>query len=192
MTRVVEILSIRNDLDKTSWSEVKQLPCAVYSAIPLIVHDNLYIAGGFEKYHQTTCKIVSASLSKLYKSDGDDTGINQVWNKLLDMPYSTFSINHYRGRLITFTGVFLGKEPALDIPIHKFYIYNPSIESWDYIAPAYEGYIWGRSVHIKDDTIFVIGGTTGTIYRGEDENLVKMCLMLSFSHRGRKIPHDAF
>lgn len=196
ITSTVEILSFKKEvlqdefsLDRTLWSKVEQLPYAVYDAIPLIIHDNLYIAGGFDKHNHGTCKIVTTSLSELLNSGNNDSS---VWNRLPDMPYSSFAINHYQGHLITFTGVILGEQPAQDKPMHQFYLYNPDTEFWDYIATASEGYIWGRSINIKDDVIFIVGGTTGTIYRGKDDNLVKMCLMLIIGHRGKKIPHLAF
>ena len=197
MTSAVEILSIEKEFsqdefsqDRTHWTKVEQLPYAVHDAVPLIVHDNLYIAGGFDKHSHGTRKIVTASLSELQKSGNNDAS---VWKRLPDMPYSSFSINHYQGHLITFTGVSLGEEAAAqDKPIHQFHLYNPDTKSWEYTATASEGYIWGRSVHIKDDVIFIVGGTTGTIYRGKDDNLVKTCLTLSFTRRGRKILHNAF
>ena len=196
MTSTVEILSIEKDVlqdefsqDRIHWTKVEQLPYAVYDAIPLIVHDDLYIAGGFDKHNHGTCKIVTASLSELQKSGDKNTS---VWERLPDMPYSSFSINHYQGHLITFTGVSLGERPAQDKPMHQFHLYNPDTKSWDYVATASEGYIWGRSINIKEDVIFVVGGTTGTIYRGEDDNLVNTCLMLSFTRRGRNVLHNAF
>ena len=198
MTSVVEILSVEEDCSwfsphNTHWVKVEQLPYTVYDAIPLIVHDNIYIIGGFDKQHysHSTCKVVMASLSELPKSN--DTDIDQMWSRLPDMPYSAFSVNHYQGRLITFTGVSLAEQPDQDKLFHQFHLYNPDTKSWDYVANACEGYIWGRSVHISEDVIFVVGGTTGTIYRGKDDNLVKMCMKLSIVHSNKKkILHDAF
>ena len=192
-TSTVEILSTEKEFspDRTlTWIKVEQLPYALYGAIPLIVQDNLYIAGGFDEHHWRTCKIVTVPLSELQKCGNTDASI---WKRLPDMPYTSSSINHYQGHLITFTGVSVGEQPVCDRPIHQFHLYNTDTKSWDYIATASEGYIWGRSVHIKDDVIFVVGGTTGTVYRGEDDdNLVKTCLMLSLTRRGRKILHNAF
>ena len=190
MTSTVEILSIEKEFsqDRTHWSKVERLPYVVYDAVPLIVQNNLYIAGGFDKHNHGTCKIVTASLSELQKSGDKNTS---VWERLPDMPYSSFSINHYQGHLITFTGVSLGEQPAQDKPMHQFHLYNPDTKSWDYVATASEGYIWGRSVHIKEDVLFVVGGTTGTIYRGES-NLVRTCLILLFVRKGRNILHNAF
>ena len=189
VTSMVEILLIVNkDSHRGLWVKVEQLPYVVYGAVPLIMDDNLYIAGGFDIHRHGMCKIVMASLSELQKSD---TSIIQAWSRLPDIPYFSLSINHYQGHLIVFTGVSLGEELSQDKPMHQFHLYNPDTKSWDYIATASEGYIWGRSVHIEDDEIFVVGGTTGTIYRGNDNNLVKTCLKLSFVRKGRSILHNA-
>ena len=101
MTRSVEVLHI-TDTD-SHWSVVELLPHGTYQAIPLIVNDNLYIAGGFDEDNQSTCNVVTASLPQLLQSS-NNTSSGQVWNKLPDMPYSSRPINHYQGRLITFSG----------------------------------------------------------------------------------------
>ena len=84
----------------------------------------------------------------------------------------------HQGHLITgYTGgVCLGERAAQDKPIHQLHIYNSDTDLWDYVVTASEGYIWGRSINVKDDVIFVVGGMTGTTYRaGKNDNLVKMC-----------------
>ena len=192
ITSTVEILSLQSEISPSrthTWTKVEQLPFAVYGAIPLIVQDNLYIAGGFDKRNHGTRKIVTAFLSELQKSNSYDAS---VWSRLPDLPYFSFSINHYQDHLITFTGVNLGERPTLDKPVHQFHLYNSETKSWDYIATASEGYIWGRSIKIKDDVIFVVGGTTGTIYRGEDDNVMKTCFILSFASKRRIVLHNAF
>ena len=78
---------------------VEQLPLVVWEAIPLIVNDKLYIAQGFDT--SSTCNVVTASLPELIQSSNNNTSCSQVWSKLPDMPYSSFSINHYQGHLIT-------------------------------------------------------------------------------------------
>ena len=106
ITRAVEVLHINdNNLHDSYWSVVEQLPLVVCEAIPLIVNDKLYIAQGYEKNHgPCTCNVVTASLPELLQDSNNNTSSSQVWSKLPDMPYSSHSINHYQGHLITFTG----------------------------------------------------------------------------------------
>ena len=192
ITKAVETLSIVKEISQFethTWTKIENLPYAVYGAIPLIVHDNLYIAGGYDKQYHSTCKIVRAFLQRTSTSS---SSFNLIWNKIPDMPYSSFSISYYQHRLIIFTGVSLGERPDQDKPIHQLHLYNPDEKSWDHIATASEGYTWGRLIHIKDNVIYVIGGTTDTIYRGGDNNLVKTCLMVTFVRKGRNILHNAF
>ena len=98
MTRSVDVLHIkeRSRFTKSHWSVVEQLPLVVYNAIPLILNDNLYIAAGSDnKTGASTCNIMTASLPELLQSSNKNTSSGQVWNKLADMPYPSFSINHY-------------------------------------------------------------------------------------------------
>ena len=106
--RAVEVLHINdNNHCDSYWSVVEQLPLVVYDAIPLIVNDKLYIAQGYDTIPgASTCNVVTASLPELLRiqSSNNNTSSSQVWSKLPDMPYSSESINHYQGHLITFTG----------------------------------------------------------------------------------------
>ena len=120
MTRAVEVLHIKEHtlFTKSYWNVVEQLPHVVYDAIPLIVDDELYIAVGHDDNSgYTTCNVVTASLPELLQSSNKNTSSSQVWHKLSDMPYSSFCINHYQGRLIKFGGGYciekLGQDTLL-------------------------------------------------------------------------------
>ena len=180
ITRAVEILTIKEGrlpVFRSSWTTVEQLPYAVYDAVPLIVNDSLYVTGGFDKRYHSTCNIVTASLPALQKSNNNNTSSSQVWNKLPDMPYSSYSITHYHGRLIAFTEEKSdgGKQ------IQKIYLYNPDADSWDYTNHFILGHNWGRSIPINDHIIFVVGGTTGTTRKDQDDHLVTTCYKLSLA-----------
>ena len=147
MTRAVEVLHINdNNLHDSYWSVVEQLPLVVYQAIPLIVNDKLYIAQGYEKSPgPSTCNVVTASLPELLQSSNNNTSSSQVWSKLPDMPYSSHSINHYQGHLITFTGDHMIKKPDEDEPVWELvpliHIYNPDTKTWDCVGDIPHGYL---------------------------------------------------
>ena len=187
MTRAVEVLHIKEHtlFTKSHWSVVEQLPHVECLAIPLIVNDQLYIAVGCDKETgENTCNIVTASLPELLQSSNKNTSSGQVWNKLADMPYSSFSINQFRGRLITFGG-FHVEQPNIDklvcqsVPL--IHIYNPYTNAWDCVGEIPYEYLLGRSVHIRDNKFFFIGGLTGTYYMDNDDDMVTTCLMLTLS-----------
>ena len=188
MTRAVEVLHIKEHtwLTKSHWSVVEQLPHVVYQAIPLIVNDNLYIAvGSDKKTGVSTCNIVTASLTELLQSSNKNTSSGQVWNKLADMPYASFSINHYQGRLITFGGGHRVEQPDIDKPVFKsvplIHTYNPYINTWDCVGEIPYDYLLGRSVHIRDNKILFIGGLTGTCNTGNNDDIITTCSMLTLS-----------
>ena len=182
-TRSVEILHI-SETD-SHWSIVEQLPHVTQEAIPIIVNDNLYIAGGFDEDHESTCNVVTASLSELLRSDNSNINSGQVWKKLPDMPYSSLSINHYQGQLITFTGDRLVEQTDEDksawslVPL--IYIYNPGTKSWDCIGESPLGYLIGYSVHLEENKIFFVGGLTGTHISGKEDDIVTTCMLLTFA-----------
>ena len=139
ITRSVEVLHINdNNLHDSYWSVVEQLPHVVYQAIPLIVNDKLYIAHGY------SCNVVTASLPELLQSSNNNTSSSQVWSKLPDMPYSSISINHYQGHLITFTGDQEVERPDEDKPVWELvpliHIYNPDTKTWDCVGDIPIGY----------------------------------------------------
>ena len=185
MTRAVEVLHIkeRSQFTTSHWSVVDQLPHVVYLLIPLIVDDKLYITVGYDKNGSpSTCNVVTASLPELLQSSNKNTSSGQVWNKLPDMPYSSLSISHYQGRLITFSGFHGVEQPGRDKPVYKsvplIHTYNPHTNTWDCVGEIPYEYLLGISVHIRNNAILFIGGLTGTHYI-TDHNIKTNCLLLT-------------
>ena len=188
MTRAVEVLHIQEHtwLTKSHWSVVEQLPHVICSAIPLIVNDNLYVAvGSDKKTGASTCNVVTASLPELLQSRNKNTSSGQVWNKLADMPYPSFSINHYQGRLITFSGGHVVEQPDIDKPVWQLvpliHTYNPYINTWDCVGEIPYEYLLGKSVHIRDNKILFIGGLTGTCNANNNDDIITTRSMLALS-----------
>ena len=187
MTRAVEVLHIKEHLfAKPHWSEVEQLPHIVRDAIPLIVNDKLYIAVGYHKISGTsTSNIVTASLPQLLQSSNKNTSSDQVWYKLPDMPYSSLSINHYQGRLITFGEGYLVEQPDTDkaayTSVPLIHIYNRNTQTWDCVGEIPHGYLLGCSVHIRKNKILFIGGLTGTYHANKDDDIITTCTILTLS-----------
>ena len=186
MTRAVEVLHIMEHtwLTKSHCSVVEQLPHALHSAILLIVNDNLYIAlGSDNETGASTCNIVTASLPELLQSSNKYTSSGQAWNKLADMPYPSFPINHYQGRLITFGGGHRIEQPDIYKPafqsIPLIHTYNPYINTWDCVGEIRYEYLLGKSVHIRDNKILFIGGLTGTCNANNNDDIITTCLMLT-------------
>ena len=180
LTRSVEVLHINdNNLHDSYWSVVEQLPHVVSEAIPLIVNDKLYIAEAY------TCNVVTASLPELLQSSNNNTSSSQVWSKLPDMPYSSFSINHYQGHLITFTGDHKVEQPGEDKPVWELvpliHIYNPDTKTWDCVGDIPIGYYLCMSVHIRENKILFIGGLTGTHSTGTDDDIMTTCSILTLT-----------
>ena len=187
ITRAVEVLHINdNNLHDSYWSVVEQLPLVVCNAIPLIVNDKLYIAQGADtSTDPSTCNVVTASLPELLQSSNNNTSSSQVWSKLPDMPYSSDSINHYQGHLITFTGDHKVERPDEDEPVWELvpliHIYNPDTKTWDCVGDIPHGYYLGISVHIRDNKILFIGGLTGTHDPCNDDDIMTTCSILTIT-----------
>ena len=187
ITRAVEVLHINdNNLHDSYWSVVEQLPLVVFEAIPLIVNDKLYIAVGADTYGcPTTCNVVTASLPELLQSSNNNTSSSQVWSKLPDMPYSSVSINHYQGHLITFTGGRQVELPDEDKPVWELvpliHIYNPDTKTWDCVGDIPHGYYLGKSVCTRENMILFIGGLTGTHSADIDDDMMTTCSTLTFT-----------
>ena len=187
LTRSVEVLHINdNNLHDSYWSVVEQLPHVVYYAIPLIVNDKLYITVGCDVYiGPTTCNVVTASLPELLQSSNNNTSSSQVWSKLPDMPYSSCSINHYQGHLITFTEGRGVERPDEDKPVYELvpliHIYNPDTKTWDCVGDIPIGYLLGMSVHIRENKILFIGGLTGTHNPNKDDDIMTTCSILTLT-----------
>ena len=180
ITRSVEVLHINdNNLHDSYWSVVEQLPHVVYDAIPLIVNDKLYIAYGY------TCDVVTAPLPELLQSSNNNTSSSQVWSKLPDTPYSSISINHYQGHLITFTGDHKIERPDKDKPICELvpliHIYNPDTKTWDCVGDIPIGYYLGMSVHIRENKILFIGGLTGIHDTNKNDDIMTTCSILTLT-----------
>ena len=184
VTRAVEVLHIKQNswFSRSYWIVVEQLPHVMYAAVPLVVGDNVYIAVGADSNSgYARCAVISASLNELL-SGKNTTSSGQVWNKLPDMPYPSYSISHYQGRLITFTAVNLVEEPDKAKPVYELlpliHLYNPNTLSWDCIGYTPFEYYLGRSVHLKNKIMF-IGGLTGTYDTGHRANLITTCAVLT-------------
>ena len=186
LTRTVEVLCI-NELKSTRscWVVVEQLPHIVREAIPLIINEKLYIAQGHDN-ETRTCNIVTTSLPELLQSSNKDTSSSQVWNKLPDMPYSSYSISHYQGRLITFGGSHKVERPDGDKlvvqSVPMIHIYNSETKSWDCVAEIPQAYLLGKSIHTQENTIFFMGGLTGKYTRRNNDDMVMTCFSLVLSH----------
>ena len=141
---------------------------------------NMHTHGG-----PTTCNVVTASLPELLQSSNNNTSSSQVWSKLPDMPYSSHSINHYQGHLITFTGGHKVELPDEDKPVWELvpliHIYNPDTKTWDCVGDIPHGYLLCKSVHIRENKILFIGGLTGIHNIGKDDDLMTICLTLTIT-----------
>ena len=188
MTRAVEVLHIKehNLFTKSHWSVVERLPHTVWNAIPLKVDNQLCIAVGRDNYVSTSiCNVVTASIPELLQSSNKNTSSGQVWNKLPDIPYSSWSINCYQGRLVTFGGGHQVEQTGEDKPVWQsvplIHIYNPDTRTWDCVGEIPHGYLLCRSVHIRENKFVFIGGVTGT--HGTRKDYITTCSILTLSPR---------
>ena len=185
MTGAVEVLHINEhngSFSKSYWSEVEQLPYSVYELVPLVIDDNLYFAVGYDD-DGSTCNIVTASLPELLQSSVKKTRSGRVWHKLPDMPYSSWSINHYQDHLIIFTGDHRVEQPGQRKStwelVSHIHLYNPNTKSWDHVGDVPYDYLMGRSVHIKENKILFISGVTGTHTVGNSNDMLTTCSILT-------------
>ena len=187
LTRAVEVLHIQEHswFTKSHWSVVEQLPFLVSEAIPLIIDDVLYIAQGNDGKGPTTCNIVTASVPELLQNNNKNTSSDQVWNKLPDMPYSSFSIDHYQGHLITFGGGYaVEQQDNQELnwqSVSLIHLYNPITKTWECVGEIFHGYSLGKLVHIRENKFLFVGGLTGNHDVGKEDNLIRTCLMLRLS-----------
>ena len=185
MTRAVEVLHIKDRglFTKSHWSVVEQLPHVVFEPIPLIVDDNLYFTVGYSDLVASTCNIIAASLTELLQRNNRNTSSGQVWNKLPDMPYSSFSIRYYKGHLITFGEGHKVERSDKDKPVWQsvplIHIYNPDTRTWDCVGEIPHGYLLARSVHIKENKFLFIGGVTAIYGAAKDDDIIRKCSMLT-------------
>ena len=191
MTRAVEVLHIKEQSESTKsypWSVVEQLPHVVRNAIPLIINDKLCLAQGYdEEVPFGTCTIVAASIPELLQSSYKKSSSSQVWNKLPDMPYSSYSINHYQGHLIIFGGSYQVERSDEHLPVQQsvplIHIYNPDTRTWDCVGGIDHRYLLGRSIHIGENKFLFIGGLVGDITK--NYNMLVTCSLLTLSNSGR-------
>ena len=191
LTRAVEVLHINdNSLSDSHWSTVEQLPHLMYGATPLLCNDNLYISSILDYVDlqdNNTFTVVAVSVSKLLKSKNTNTVSSNLWNKLPDVPYSSYAIICYQGRLITFTGLHLVEQlqPTKNKPVPQLspqiHIYNPDTISWDCVGCASCGYVLGRSVYVGENRILFIGGMNGTCNEYDDDNWIHATLQLELT-----------
>ena len=101
------------------------------------------------------------------------------------MPYSSISINHYQGHLITFTGAYKVEQPDEDKPVCKtiplIHVYNPDTKTWDCVGGIPHGYYLGMSIHIRENKILFIGGLTGTHEPTIDDDMMTTCSILTLT-----------
>ena len=186
ITKAVEVLKIHD----RQWYVVDRLPYVVYNAIPLIIGDSVYFGVGYDNYikigqeDDSTCNIVKASVSDLLKRNDENMVGKSPWKKLPDMPYSSWSINHYKNHLIAFTGDSLvqpsDKDETVCQNVPLIYIYNPNTFTWDCVddlSGTIDIYL-GRSIHINENTILFMGGIAGKHESYDD--IVTACYTLTF------------
>ena len=131
------------------------------------------VKGSFWPY----CMLLVLILQLLQTMDG------KVWHKLPDMPYSSWSINHYQGRLIVFNGDRKVEQSKLTCKstwkvFQQIHLYNLDKMSWDCVGDDFHDYKLGKFVHIGKNKIFFIGSMTGgnfTVCRGDD--IIKTSLL---------------
>ena len=180
-TGAVEVLHIteHGTASQSYWSVVKQLPHVEGEAVPLIIDNNLYIVSGYDSDGHSTRNIVTASLPELLQSSDKKT--DNVWHKLPDIPYSSWSIIHYQGRLIILNGNHMVEQSGVSKAVRKLvqqsYLYNPNTKSWDYVGDNFHDYKLGKSVHIGEHKIFFIGGEADL----DNDDVVETCSLLTLT-----------
>ena len=101
------------------------------------------------------------------------------------MPYSSLSINHYQGRLITFGEGYRVEQPdtgkAVYTSVPLIHIYNLNTNTWDCVGEIPHGYLLDCSVHIRKNKILFIGGLTGTYCANKDDDIITTCTILTLS-----------
>ena len=182
MTRAVEVLNI--EINFSYWSKVEQLPYISNQPSSLLIDDMLYITVGFNKLDEIQTSIVAASLPALLQNHLYASG-GQIWEKCPDLPYPSPSINACQKRLMTFGGIQLveqpNKKPAKWQLVPLVHIYNPCTNSWECVGKTDHKYYLGRSVHIGEDRILFIGGTTGKYITDNNDDLVTKCSLLTIT-----------
>ena len=185
VTRIVEVLYI-NDVSPADsyWGTVEQLPHGIYSAVPLLHNDNLYISSHATDFQANTLTVITTPVPELLRSNSisSSSSSNSLWSKLPDAPYSSYSIICYQGRLITFTGIHLAEELNRSEIVRKLvpmiHIYNPDTLSWDCVGYFSYKYALGRSMCVGDNKILFIGALTGSYDDYDSTNWIHANLQL--------------
>ena len=187
LTSSVEVLHIKESglFSRSYWSTVNQLPYEISNVVALIIDDKLFTVGGSDDNGKLLCGILTASLPQLLQSS-NNTSSGQVWKKLPDMPCLSTSINHYQGHLIVFNGANPVECPGEEEPAYQLvplvHLYNPNTRCWDCVGSTDYPYHLGRSVHIWENKILFIGGSTGTHDASKNDDLVTSCVTLTITH----------
>ena len=183
LTGAVEVLHLGGGwFFKSYWNVVEQLPYVVSEALPLIVDDKLYIAEGFDNNGQSTCNIVTASLSEIMWDSVRKIRSGEVWKRLPDMPYSPWSITHYQGHLIIFNGDHkVEQQKSAWELVQMSYLYNSNTKSWDYVGNDFHDHKLGKAVHLGENKIFFVGGLTGTFTADVNDDMVQTCSILTIT-----------
>ena len=61
------------------------------------------------------------------------------------------------------------------------HIYNPGTKTWDCVGDITHGYLLGKSVHIRENTILFIGGLTGSHTTKKDDDIMTTCSILTIT-----------
>ena len=92
------------------------------------------------------------------------------------------SITYYKYHLITFGGDCLIERPEEDHWefVSLINIFNPELKSWNCVGEIPHGYYLGKSVHISNNKILLIGGRVGKVCVS-DESLLTVCSVLTIA-----------
>ena len=164
-TNTVEILITHDTNPREShWVMVRSMPTLMYQyMVPVLVNETLYIASGFRKgLPFSGYNIVSAFIPALLSSTSRDT--HPVWNRLPELPYSSFSISHFDGHLVAFGGEQLdvtsprrldGMHRLCSVPL--IYVYKPISHEWEQVGEIPRVYSLGCAVHLQENKIMFVG-----------------------------------
>ena len=180
LTAAVEVLHISDNPCDSYWSVLQYLPVETFGSVPMIINKRLYLAAGYNEYFVSMHIVLTAFLPDLLEALNDERHLNQVWNRLPNLPYCSRSINHYQSHLVTFSGDYLIElmnEVWESVPY--IHIYNPDAKSWDRVDEVVpHNYYFGMSVWLSESKILFIGGLKGSYDSAIKENLVKTCWIL--------------
>ena len=80
----------------------------------------------------------------------------------------------HQGHLIAFSAISLVEHPAEEKAVHQFVaLYNPNTRCWDCVGSIDYPYNLGISVHIRENKILFIRGSTSTHYVSKSDDVVR-------------------